>query len=170
MDNQNNKSKEKRSLLDLWQALYSKIFKINDSPEKIALGLGIGVFAGLTPTIGPLTAIFIAVILRANRASALLGVLLTNTWLSLLTFILSIKVGAALLGLQWENIYYDWVYFLKTFHLADLFKMSIIKIAIPVVIGYLIMALALGIITYFITLIILKLNRYLTQKKAGKNI
>ena len=66
--------------------ILAKLFNINDTPHKIALGLGLGVFAGILPGTGPIAAIFLALAFRANRASALLGSLLTNTWLSLVTF------------------------------------------------------------------------------------
>jgi len=62
-----------------FQLLYLKLIKINDTPQKIAFGFGLGVFSGIFPGTGPLAALFLALILRANRASALLGSLLTNT-------------------------------------------------------------------------------------------
>ena len=67
--------------------IFDKLFKINDSAEKIALGVGLEVFSGLMPGTGPTAALFLAFIFRANRAAALLGSMLTNTWLSVVTFI-----------------------------------------------------------------------------------
>ena len=136
--------------------LYIKLFKINDTPQRIAAGLGLGVFLGILPGTGPLAALFMAWILRLNRASALLGSLLTNTWLSIVTFLLSVKVGAAIMKVNWEETREAWMLFLKDFHWLDLLKLSALNIILPVVVGYLIVAFCLGLAVYLITWIILK--------------
>ena len=69
-------------MFKLLQFLFDKLFKINDTPQKIALGFGLGVFAGIFPGTGPVAAILLAYVFRANRASALFGSLFTNTWLN----------------------------------------------------------------------------------------
>ena len=51
--------------------VYAKLFSINDTPNKISLGLGLGVFAGILPGTGPIAAVFLALVFRANRASGL---------------------------------------------------------------------------------------------------
>jgi len=136
--------------------LYIKLFKINDTPQRIAAGLGVGVFLGILPGTGPLAALFLAWLLRLNRASALLGSLFTNTWLSIVTLLLSVKVGAAILGLNWEETREAWMLFLKDFHWLDLLKLSALNIILPVVVGYLTVAFCLGLAVYLITWIILK--------------
>src|SRR3989338_11447506 len=93
-----------KSFKRLLKFLYLKLFKINDTPQKIALGLGLGVFAGIFPGTGPAASLFLAFIFRANRASALIGSMLTNTWLSVVTLLLAIKLGALMFGIQWEEI------------------------------------------------------------------
>ncbi len=125
---------------EFFRLLYIKLFKINDSPQRIALGLGLGVFAGIIPGTGPVAALFLAFIFRVNRASALLGSLLTNTWLSFVTFILAIKVGSAIMHLDWQVVRQGWILF-------------------PVILGYFIVSFSLGILVYLVTLIILKICR-----------
>lgn len=143
-------------MLALLKKVYRTIFCIHDSPQKIALGLGLGVFTGLVPTIGPLTALFLAFLLRANRTSALLGSLLTNTWLSLLTLLFSIKLGSAIMGVDWQVTYRNWGLFLKDFRWLNLFKLSMLNILLPVILGYLTLALCLGLLAYLVALIILR--------------
>ncbi|MBM3255276.1 MAG: DUF2062 domain-containing protein [Candidatus Omnitrophica bacterium] len=143
----------------LFKALYFKLFKINDSPQKIALGLALGVFSGFTPGIGLLTALFLAFLLRANRASAILGTLLTNTWTSLLTFILSIKLGSAIMGVSWKEVYAPWMLLIKDFHLKGLFSLSVTQVILPVALGYLVVAAFFGIVAYLVTLLILFLRK-----------
>ncbi|MDD5109551.1 MAG: DUF2062 domain-containing protein, partial [Candidatus Omnitrophica bacterium] len=64
---------EKSGFNKILNFLFSKLFKINDTAGKIALGVGLGVFSGLMPATGPLAALFLAFIFKANRAAALLG-------------------------------------------------------------------------------------------------
>ena len=117
--------------------LYAKVFQINDTPQKIALGLGLGVFSGILPGTGPLASLFLAFVFRVNRASALLGSLLTNTWLSIVTFVLAVKVGSAILRVDWRQLQQDWISNLKGLHWLGLFKASVLKIIFPVMLGYL---------------------------------
>ena len=148
--------KKKNSLLRLVKLIYIKLFRINDSPQKIAQGFGLGVFLGILPGTGPIAALFLAVLLKVNRISALLGSLLTNTWLSVLTFLLSIKLGSAIMGLNWQDTYNNWTSFLKNFSFSGLFKLSVLKIILPVIIGYFIIASCAGLLAYLAMVIIFK--------------
>lgn len=139
--------------------IYLKLFKIDDTPQKIALGAGLGVFAGIIPGIGVLAALFLAFVLRANRAGALLGALLTNTWLSFVTFILAVRAGSILFGIDWQILYQRWAVFLKELRLSDLFKSSVLEIILPVLAGYLVVAFFSGLLVYLVTFTVLKLRK-----------
>jgi len=143
----------------VFSTLYERLFKINDTPQKIALGLGLGVFSGIFPGMGPLAALFLAFVLRANRASTLLGCLLTNTWLSVVTFILAIQAGSVILGINWRNAQQDWNYVLKDFSWSHIFKFSVLKLIFPVILGYLLIGIIIGVFTYFITLIVINTRK-----------
>lgn len=92
------KKKNNKFFLRTFKYLYLKLFRTNDTPQRIAFGLGIGVFLGIMPGAGPLAALIAATFLRANRAAAIAGAFLTNTWTSFLIFILSVKVGAGIIA------------------------------------------------------------------------
>lgn len=139
-------------------ARLAALFKINDSAQKIALGAGLGVFSGLMPGTGPVAALFLAFVFRANRAAALLGSIFTNTWLSLATFILAIKLGSVILKLRWEEVYQQAQGLIRDFHWAKFFKLSFSGALLPVIIGYIIIGLSLGAISYLATLLILRRN------------
>lgn len=139
--------------------IFSKLFKINDSPRKVALGVGLGVFSGLMPGTGPVAALFLAFIFRANRAAALLGSLLTNTWLSLVTFILAVKAGSLVLGLHWQDVDRKMQGLLHDFSWAKFFKLSFLDVLLPVITGYLIIGLLLATASYLLTLSIIKIFR-----------
>ena len=148
--------KEKSSWISkIKEWLYQNLFKINDTPQKIALGLGLGVFAGIFPGTGPLASLFLAFIFRANRASALIGSLLTNTWLSVLTLLLAIKLGALMFGIQWQEIQNNGTSLIKHFSWTNLFKLSSLKIILPVTVGFILISFCFGLLVYLISLLII---------------
>lgn len=140
--------------------IFFRLFKINDSAQKIALGVGLGVFSGLMPGTGPVAAIFLAFIFRANRAAALFGSLLTNTWLSLVTFILAIKAGSVILKMDWHQVQQKAQILAQDFSWFKFFKLSFFEVLLPVVTGYLVIGLILGAICYLITFLIIRRNFY----------
>ncbi|MFA6383905.1 MAG: DUF2062 domain-containing protein [Candidatus Omnitrophota bacterium] len=152
------------------KSLYIKMFRINDTPQRVSLGFGLGVFTGILPGTGPLIALILAAFFRVNKAAALLGSILTNTWISLATIVLSIKIGAGIMGLEWHNVYNTWQQLLKDFHWNQLLNASIIKLMLPVLTGYLILSFCIALLVYCGALFILsflKRNRVKNPKKPG---
>ena len=154
-------------MLKFFSTIYEKLFKINDTPQKIALGMGVGVFSGILPGTGPIAALFLAFILRVNRASALIGCMLTNTWLSFVTFILAIQAGSAILGIHWQDVRQGWNCFLSEFSWPLLFKWPVLEILLPVILGYLLIGLCLGFLAYLVTLIIINKAKHKQLKGRG---
>lgn len=140
--------------------IYIKLIVVNDSPQKIALGLGLGVFSGIFPGTGPAAALFLSILFRVNRASALLGSLFTNTWLSFVTFLLAAKTGYFIFGINAGQTYQDWLSLLRGLNLSNLLKLSILRVIFPLIFGYLVVAFSLGLIVYLTTLIIISISRH----------
>jgi uncharacterized protein (DUF2062 family) len=153
------KKEIKSRIIDFFKLIYVKLVKINDTPQKIAAGFGLGVFLGILPGTGPIAALLAASFLRINRAAAVTGSLLTNTWLSILTIPLSMKIGSAIMQLSWQKVYNDWRIFLKDFHWTGLFRLSSLEIILPVLLGYLVLGFILGLAAFFIILAIIKKRR-----------
>ena len=86
-----------------FKSIYDKLVGIKDSPQKIALGFGLGVFCGILPGTGPMASVVLAFVFRVNKVAALAGSLLTNTWLSLVTFVLAVKIGSMVTGADGEG-------------------------------------------------------------------
>ncbi len=162
------KRKKNNKILRFLKLIYLKLFRINDTPQKIALGAGIGVFLGILPGTGPIAAVFMAFVLRVNRAAALFGSLLTNTWTSLATFLLSIKIGSHIMGVRWQDVYGNWLQFLKSFKVATLFKLTTLEIILPVIIGYFVISFFLGVVVYLVTLVVI--TRARNENKSRINI
>ncbi len=139
----------------VFNSVMAKLVGISDHPQRIAIGLGIGAFLGVLPGVGPLTALALAAFFKVNKASALLGVLITNTWITFATFVLSIKLGSVIMHLDWHQLYQEWLFFIKHFHWSDLFKAAVLKMVLPVALGYLIIGFLFGFIVYLTSLIII---------------
>lgn len=146
--------------------LYQKLFKINDTPQKIALGLGLGVFAGIFPGTGAVASLFLAILFRANRASALLGSLLTNTWLSIITLFLAIKAGALMFGIQWQDIYNNRASLVKNFSWLSLFELSTVKVFFPILIGFILISFCFGLLVYLVSLAVIIKVRGVNKKEG----
>lgn len=146
------RKKNGNKLQRLLRLIYLRFFRINDTPQRIALGFGLGVFMGILPGTGPLAALCCAFLLRVNRAAAFLGGLLTNTWLSIITFLLAVKIGAFFLKLDWSTVYGQWQLFLKDFHWRNIFTSGVLDMALPVLLGYFIIALFAGVLGYMMSL------------------
>lgn len=135
--------------------IYAKLAKENDSPQRIAIGFALGVFLGILPGVGPVASLALAYCLRVNRAAALAGSLLTNTWISVVTFVLAAKIGAAACGVAWTEIYDAARQVFVDFHWQKLFDTSLRKILRPLLIGYGVIGLVLAAAAYGAALAVL---------------
>ncbi len=74
---------------------YLRLVRIDDSPEKIAGGVALGVFLGVFPTfgLGLLLAVGLAHRLHVNRVAALLGSVIMNPFTTVPFWTLSAVVG-----------------------------------------------------------------------------
>ena len=75
--------------------IYLRLVRQNDTPEKVAKGVGLGVFIGIFPTfgVGTILAIFIASWAKWNRASAVLGTFIMNPLFNPFFVSLSVVTG-----------------------------------------------------------------------------
>ncbi len=93
---------ERESLNYSLKRAYERFLKIRGSPREIALGFALGLFIGMTPTIGfqmPI-AIFVAALFRWNKISAALAVWITNPVTAPFIYSFSYFVGAKMLGFK----------------------------------------------------------------------
>ena len=159
---------DKRSFLNrivrFFKVLYLKLFRIDDSPQKVALGFGLGVFLGVMPGMGPIAALAVSILIKANRIAALAGSILTNTWLSIPVFFLAVKIGSAITGVSYEMIRDSWSSLMGNFGWNRLIHLSLNDVLIPVIAGYAITSLCIGAIAYAVAFLISK------YRKDGRNI
>jgi uncharacterized protein (DUF2062 family) len=136
--------------------LYAVLFKSNDSAQRISLGFGLGVFLGVFPGTGPAAALLLALVFRLNKASALAGSLLTNTWISIVALILATKTGSAILGIDWHTVRNQIIAHIATYGWIGILKTSYFKVLLAVLLGYIVLGLCMGIIAYLFALLAIK--------------
>lgn len=91
--------KQRRPFRRLWlrvrRPIVNRILHLDDSPHRIALGVFLGFVVGWTPTMGAQIVLYliIAYLLRANRASGVLPVLLTNPLTALPVYVFNWRIG-----------------------------------------------------------------------------
>ena len=87
---------------NVFRRVYDRFVKIRGRPREIALGFALGIFIGMTPTMGiqmPI-AVFIAALFKCSKISAVFGVWITNPITSPFIYGITYIVGAKLLGLK----------------------------------------------------------------------
>jgi uncharacterized protein (DUF2062 family) len=83
----------------LKKTLVQRILRVNDTPHRIALGVGLGFLIGWSPTLGAQVLIYllVATIVRANRVSGILPILMTNPLTAVPLYYTSWVVGRLVL-------------------------------------------------------------------------
>ncbi|NOX35380.1 MAG: DUF2062 domain-containing protein [Deltaproteobacteria bacterium] len=77
-----------------------KIKKLNGDPHYVAFGMAIGVFVSITPTIPfhTILAVTLAILLKASKPAALIGVWVSNPFTVVFLYLASYKVGHFFFG------------------------------------------------------------------------
>ncbi len=145
--------------------IYKHLVKINDSNQKVALGIAVGVFFGIIPGAGLIISLLAASLLRVNKAAALLGCLVTNTWISLVTAILAVKIGAFIFKISWQELWQVSLNLIRNFNFSDFFNLAILRILTPVFTGYIIISFCFALVSYLISLAAIKQARQKKEKK-----
>ncbi|MGD9384677.1 MAG: DUF2062 domain-containing protein [Desulfobacterales bacterium] len=81
---------------------YTRFIKIRGNPKEIALGFSLGIFIGLTPTMGiqlPI-ALFTASLIKWNKIAALTGVWITNPVSAPFIYGATYLVGSKIIGVE----------------------------------------------------------------------
>jgi uncharacterized protein (DUF2062 family) len=80
--------------------LYLRFLRLRGSAKDVARGMALGVFIGITPTMGvqmPI-ALFFAMLLKENKIAALIGVWISNPMTAIPIYTYNFKIGKYLLG------------------------------------------------------------------------
>jgi uncharacterized protein (DUF2062 family) len=92
---------QKDNLFGLIRKVYERFIRIRGNPREVALGFALGVFVGMTPTMGvqmPI-AIFFAALCRWSKLSAAIGVWISNPLTAPVIYGITYITGARLMHL-----------------------------------------------------------------------
>lgn len=123
-----------------------RFLRLQGAPDEVAKGMAIGIFVGMTPTLGlqMLIAIFFAMLLKQNKIAAALGVWVTNPVTAAPIYALQYESGRRLLQmppLQFPEA--------LTFEAMKALGWDLM---VPLLFGSLIFAVSCSIIAYSVTL------------------
>jgi uncharacterized protein (DUF2062 family) len=81
---------------------YGRFLRIRGHPRETALGLALGIFIGMTPSIGiqMATAVLVAALFKWNKISAATGVWITNPLTAPFIYSINYLIGARLLEIK----------------------------------------------------------------------
>jgi uncharacterized protein (DUF2062 family) len=144
---------------------FKQFFLINDTPHKIAGGGALGMFLGIVPGEGVLTTLALASIFRLNRLSATAGVLSTNMWTTFIVLPGAAAIGGFLFDTSGKELIKE---FDQTYHLGLKFFLSkaiLLDVALPLLVGFFIIAGSISLSFYFLLYYLLKTKKviYLTK-------
>ncbi len=140
-----------------------KFWRLQDNPQKLALGMALGVFIGVTPTVPfhTVSALFLAALLRVSPITAYLGVWVMNPVTMAPLYLLAYKVGQFVL-FKGEPLTLP-----ETYNLDNLLDL-LWRGGAALQVGGVIIALPPAIVSYFLTLwIVQRYRRRKARKAAG---
>jgi uncharacterized protein len=141
-----------------------QFFLIDDTPHKVAGGVALGVFMGITPGEGVLATLFFAYIFRLNRLAALAGVLAVNMWTTVLVLPVAAAIGGLIFQINPQTLSND---FHETLSLGwqYLFSWNVLReTAIPLLAGYAVLSGTIAAVIYFGLLYLLIKRRKMKEK------
>jgi uncharacterized protein (DUF2062 family) len=145
---------------------YERFLKIRGQPREIALGLALGLFIGMTPTMGfqIVIAIFFAALLKWNKISAAIGVWITNPFTAPFIYGMTYIVGMKLIGSRSS------LRLPSPLNLESALKMleKAPEIFLALTVGGIVLGLPLAILGYFIAYDLLEKYQEEIKKKVAK--
>ncbi|MGO9379713.1 MAG: DUF2062 domain-containing protein [Dissulfurispiraceae bacterium] len=124
-----------------------QVIGVKDSPRKIALSFGVGVFIGISPLLGlhTILGILAAWIFRLNKFVTLVGVYITNPWTIVPIYTFATWLGGRILGMEHILPKIDW----HNAGMLDLIR-DLEPILAPFIFGSVFLGLVSGIAGYIV--------------------
>ena len=163
-DGRSEKSDHK---LSFWQkysleTLKNRIKYLNGDPHYVAMGMAIGVFIAITPTIPfhMVLAVLLAIMLKGSKPAAIIGVWLSNPVTIPIFYLASYKAGAYILG---HKIPFDQKYD----SILELAKIGM-DATLAMLLGGILIGIPSAIFAYFLTKsVVMKYREKRAKKKAS---
>ncbi len=157
--------------LPYWRKLYFKIVKQEGTPESLAMGLAIGVFAGfIVPTGGQIAvALALAFWFKSNKVLAVMGTMITNPYTATFFIPSECWVGAIIMGspLEFSVISSEFNKLMEEPSWSNLMTLGG-QFLIPLLIGGVVYSIIFSIPTYYLTLAWVKAHRRRKHERMQK--
>ncbi len=135
---------------------FASFFTLEDSAHNIAAGAALGIFFGIMPVEGITTTLVFVTLLKFNKPSALIGMFATNSWTTFFLLPLAALTGGLLFNQSIASLYAQ---FGRTYQVGLRFffsKAVLLDLALPLIVGYLIVSLAIAMLFYLFIYVFLK--------------
>ena len=128
-----------------WQEFCRQLKELRDKPHEISLGMAIGVFIAITPTIPfhTVLAVFLAALLRGSKLAAALGVWVSNPLTIPFFYYGSYRLGRFVLGYSQLTLPAD-------YSLISMIKMGK-HVTVAMLHGGVLLGILPGLLAYFLT-------------------
>ena len=149
----------KISFKDRLRSLVDRIKKLQGDPRYIAMGMAIGVFVGVTPTIPfhTIIAIALAFVLKGSKPAAAIGVWFANPITIPIFYVGSFKLGTLILN---KPIHFD----VKFESIKELMNLGL-DVTIAMVVGGALLGILPAILAYILTYRFMVMVREKSRKK-----
>jgi|GEM_PF-225700 len=147
---------------------FRKILLIHDSPKKIAGGAALGVFLGIVPGEGVMATIILSSLFRLNRLAAITAVVAFNMWTTAVILPLAALLGSFIFGIGYNNLVADFENAFSRGWKAFFTDTLIFHIALPVMVGFIIVAVLISAFFYFFIIYLLKKEKVTLTAQSGK--
>ncbi len=171
-DKSDKKYKDRRGLARTIRYYWLKLLRLQGDPKFLARGVAIGVFICLTPTIPlhtTLTLLFCAMLSASPVAGVIATWIISNPLTIPLQYYLAWRIGTWVTGnkLSWEHVQLMLHNLEKAgfIHGAEMMLKTSMDLIWTMLVGGVILALPIAIISYFLAL---KAYRHVRQKKQQK--
>jgi uncharacterized protein (DUF2062 family) len=143
------------------------VLQVEDSPTRVALAFGLGMFIAFFPLLGTHTAIALAlaVAFRLNRVAILAGAWMSNPWTIGPMLTAGTLVGCVLLGVSPKTLAaVDWGLSGRDVH--DALVAGFRPLLWPFVLGNLVLGAVAGAVSFFVVRAVLRARRRATKTDA----
>lgn len=139
---------------------FEVLFHVEDSPHRIALSFGLGVFIAFSPLLGLHTvmALGIAIAFRLSKAAIIVGIYVNNPWTIAPMYMAGTLLGCAFLGVSTDelaDIRFDehgWTFYRTLAHQLEPYLW-------PFVVGNTLLGIVFGLLAYFVLRRVLERRR-----------
>ena len=147
---------------------FQVLLRVQDTPHRIALAFGLGVFIAFSPLLGIHTglALGLAFVFRLSRVAILAGAWTNNPWTVAPMFMAGTAVGCELLGVSAETLQsIDWSLHGRAFY-AALWE-GLRPLVLPFIVGNTVLGVVGGTLSYLLLRSLLERRQAMPEAPPG---